>query len=132
MLVISDSCYAGQLGSDKSPFLFGVSGTADSERTIRAGISRRARVVISSGGVRPVLDGSNKTHSIFASALIEALEGNDKALRDSALFAQLSVNVRKRSAIATFADEVQSPEMKPVREAGHEGGTFYFVPKKPL
>lgn len=124
VLVISDSCYAGYLGSEKSPFLFGVSGS-QSEKAIQAGLSRRARVVISSGGVKPVLDGSNNTHSIFASALIDALEQNKETLRDSGLFAQLSVNVRKRSESAEVA---QTPEMKPVREAGHEGGTFYFVP----
>lgn len=124
VLVISDSCYAGYLGSEKSPFLFGVSGS-QSEKAIQAGLSRRARVVISSGGVKPVLDGSNKTHSIFAGALIDALEQNEDTLRDSGLFAQLSVNVRKRSQ---HAEEDQIPEMKPVREAGHEGGAFYFVP----
>lgn len=127
VLVISDSCYAGNLGSEKSPFLFGVSGSSDSEQAIRSGLSRRSRVVISSGGVKPVLDGFDDTHSIFAGALIDALESNDSALRDSNLFAQLSVNVRKRSSEAQLA-ELQSPEMKPVREAGHEGGTFYFVP----
>lgn len=124
VLVISDSCYAGYLGSEKSPFLFGVSGS-QSDKAIQAGLSRRARVVISSGGVKPVLDGSNKTHSVFASALIDALDQNQETLRDSSLFAQLSVNVRKRSQ---YAEEAQIPEMKPVREAGHEGGTFYFVP----
>lgn len=124
VLVISDSCYAGYLGSEKSPFLFGVSG-AQSEKAIQAGLSRRARVVISSGGVKPVLDGSNSTHSIFAGALIDALEQNQDTLRDSSLFSQLSVNVRKRSESVELA---QTPEMKPVREAGHEGGTFYFVP----
>lgn len=127
VLVISDSCYAGNLGSEKSPFLFGVSGSSDSAQAIRSGLSRRSRVVISSGGVKPVLDGFDETHSIFAGALIDALESNDNALRDSNLFAQLSVNVRKRSSEAQLA-ELQSPEMKPVREAGHEGGTFYFVP----
>ncbi len=125
VLVISDSCFAGHLGSDKSPFLFGISGKNESETVIKAGLSRRARVVISSGGLRPVMDGSSTRHSVFASALLEALETNNKALRDSRLFAQLSVNVRKRSS---FNAESQVPEMKPVREAGHEGGAFYFVP----
>lgn len=125
VLVISDSCYAGYLGSEKSPFLFGVSSGGESKKAIEAGIGRRARVVISSGGVKPVLDGTNSTHSIFASALLDALEQNDGALRDSGLFAQLSVNVRKRTS---ETDEHQTPEMKPVREAGHEGGAFYFVP----
>lgn len=125
VLVISDSCYAGYLGSEKSPFLFGVSGGSDSDKAIQAGIERRARVVISSGGVKPVLDGSSENHSVFAKALLEALEQNGNAMRDSALFAQLSVNVRKRSE---FVELDQTPEMKPVREAGHEGGAFYFVP----
>lgn len=125
VLVISDSCYAGYLGSEKSPFLFGVSSGAESAKAIQTGIGRRARVVISSGGVKPVLDGSNTNHSVFANALLEALEKNDKAMRDSSLFSQLSVNVRKRSQ---FVEETQNPEMKPVREAGHEGGAFYFVP----
>ncbi len=125
ILVISDSCFAGQLGSDKSPFLFGISGDQESESAIRTGIKRRSRVVISSGGLKPVMDGSSGRHSVFASALLDALENNTEALRDSRLFAQLSVNVRKRSE---QTEEVQIPEMKPVREAGHEGGAFYFVP----
>ena len=125
VLVISDSCYAGYLGSEKSPFLFGVSSGEESSKAIKAGISRRARVVISSGGVKPVLDGSDQNNSIFAGALIDALKENKQAMRDSSLFSQLSVNVRKRSHLVS-ADQV--PEMKPVREAGHEGGAFYFVP----
>lgn len=125
VLVISDSCYAGYLGSAKSPFLFGLSGPSDTPEAIRTGLSRRARVVISSGGVKPVLDGQNTSHSIFAGALIEALSQNRMTLKDSSLFAQLSVNVQKRSAHTKAA---QTPEMKPVREAGHEGGVFYFVP----
>ena len=127
VLVISDSCYAGNLGSEKSPFLFGVSSNTDSEAAIRSGLARRARVVISSGGESPVLDGSDSTHSVFASALVDALENNNDAMRDSSLFAQLSVNVRNRSSMVDV-EIPQVPEMKPVREAGHEGGTFYFVP----
>lgn len=125
VLVISDSCYAGYLGSEKSPFLFGVTGGEESAKAIKSGLARRARVVISSGGVKPVLDGSDTAHSVFAGSLIDALQANEGTLRDSSLFAQLSVNVRKRSR---SADLDQVPEMKPVREAGHEGGAFYFVP----
>ena len=125
VLVISDSCYAGYLGSAKSPLLFGLSGSSDTQAAIQAGLSRRARVVISSGGLKPVLDGQNTSHSIFAGALIEALSQNRMTLKDSSLFAQLSVNVQKRSGHTKAA---QAPEMKPVRDAGHEGGAFYFVP----
>ncbi|MFO1369857.1 MAG: caspase family protein [Marinagarivorans sp.] len=126
ILVIADSCYAGFLGSEKSPLLFGVSSSQITEAGIKASLNRRARLVISSGGLAPVLDGTSSNHSVFANALIETLEHNNETLRDSNLFSALSVNVRKR---ANAADLVQMPEMKPVREAGHAGGTFYFVPK---
>ena len=126
VLVISDSCFAGYLGEDKSPYLFGLSRAKLSRATIERDIKRRARIVISSGGERPVLDGSNTDHSIFAGALIEALEQNDRPLRDSQLFSLLSVNVGKRAQSLALK---QQPEMKPVREAGHEGGSFYFIPK---
>ena len=125
VLVISDSCFAGYLGEDKSPYLFGLSDASMSRSAIEAGLERRSRVVISSGGERPVLDGNGKNHSVFAGALIDALEKNDQTLRDSQLFSLLSVNVSKRADSLAMR---QKPEMKPVREAGHEGGSFYFVP----
>ena len=125
VLVIADSCYAGYLGSEKSPLLFGVSGAPLNEASIKSSLGRRARVVISSGGLAPVLDGTNSSHSVFANALIDSLQQNNQPLRDSNLFSQLSVNVSKRAASVGLT---QMPEMKPVREAGHAGGTFYFVP----
>ena len=125
VLVIADSCYAGVLGSEKSPLLFGVSGGPLTEASIKASMGRRARVVISSGGLSPVMDGTGSNNSVFASALLESLEQNKEPMRDSALFSLLAVNVSKRTANAV---KVEVPEMKPVREAGHAGGTFYFVP----
>ena len=77
-------------------------------------------------GERPVLDGRSDQHSVFAGSLIEILENNDQPMRDSQLFSLLSVNVSKRAEnLAMY----QQPEMKPVREAGHEGGNFFFVPQ---
>ncbi|WP_162230714.1 caspase family protein [Marinagarivorans algicola] len=126
VLVIADSCFAGYLGEDKSPYLFGLSSAKLSRAAIQTDIKRRARIVISSGGKRPVLDGNKADHSIFAGALIDVLENNDRPLRDSQLFSLLSVNVRQRADRLVLRQE---PEMKPIREAGHEGGSFYFVPK---
>ena len=124
ILVIADSCYAGQLGAESSSFLFGTS-TKLSERSIRAGLSHRSRTVISSGGVKPVLDGTNINHSVFALSLLDVLKSNKQVLRDSMLFSQLAVNVKRRNAIIEVK---RSPEMKPIRSAGHEGGSFYFIP----
>jgi len=125
-LVIADSCYAGQLGAEGSAFLFGSgSGGSLSRKSVESGLSHKSRIVISSGGVKPVLDGTDQNHSVFASSLLEVLESNQNILRDSMLFAQLAVNVRQRNKLV---DLESTPEMKPIRSAGHEGGAFYFVP----
>ncbi len=125
VLVISDSCYAGNMASEKSPFLLGSVNTALSEDSIKIGLGRRSRLVISSGGVKPVLDGTNGEHSLFAGSLIEILQNNNEVLRDNMLFARLAVNVRHRVQLQHID---QTPEMRPIRAAGHSGGDFYFVP----
>lgn len=127
VLVVADSCYAGQLGVEGSPFLFG-SGATLSEKSIRSGLEHRSRIVISSGGISPVLDGTNDDHSIFAGSLLNVLENNQQIIRDSMVFSQLAVNVRNKNKNLTSG--TTSPEMKPIRSAGHEGGAFYFVPRQ--
>lgn len=126
VLVVADSCYAGQLGAEASSFLFG-SGSKPSKKSLETGLSRRSRIVISSGGEKPVLDGTSEDNSVFAKSLVEVLESNDQILRDSVVFSHLAVNVKKRNEMISIASV---PEMKPIRSAGHEGGVFYFVPKK--
>lgn len=125
ILVVADSCYAGHLGEENSSFLFG-SGSSLTKKSIERGLGHRSRIVISSGGVSPVLDGTTQDHSIFASSLLEVLENNRQILRDSMLFSQLSVNVRHRNKVQIEGSSI--PKMKPIRSAGHEGGAFYFVP----
>ncbi len=125
VLVIADSCYAGNMASDKSEFLLGSVNTKLTEASIESGLSRRSRLVISSGGVKPVLDGTSSQHSLFAGSLIEILENNDDILRDNMLFSRLAVNVRRRNQARNID---YTPEMRPIRSAGHSGGDFYFVP----
>ena len=126
ILVIADSCFAGNLASENSAFLLGGVNVSLSKQSIEIGKSRRSRIVISSGGEKPVLDGINGEHSIFANALINLLEKNEGILREDMLFSQVAVNVRQQ---AKANDLEQTPEMRPIRAAGHEGGDFYFIPK---
>jgi len=126
VLVIADSCYAGNMASDKSEFLLGSVNLQLTEASIQAGLSRRSRLVISSGGVKPVLDGTDGQHSMFAGSLIEILENNDDVIRDNMLFSRLAVNVRRRNQAQNIS---YTPEMRPIRSAGHSGGDFYFVPR---
>ncbi len=126
ILVIADSCFAGNLASENSAFLLGGVNVQLSKQSIEIGKSRRSRIVISSGGEKPVLDGVNGEHSIFANALINLLEKNTGVLREDMLFAQVAVNVRQQAKINNLE---QTPEMRPIRAAGHEGGDFYFIPR---
>ncbi len=126
ILVIADSCFAGNLASEKSSFLLGGMNTHLSKKSINLGLSRRSRIVISSGGEAPVLDGMGEQHSIFANSLIHLLESNKGILRDNMVFSRVAVNVRQQAKVKEIE---QTPEMRPIRAAGHEGGDFYFVPQ---
>lgn len=125
VLVVADSCFGGAMSNDPATMMMGT-GMQLSDRLIDLGLSRRARFVISSGGLRPVMDGMGGEHSVFARALIEALEQADTLFRAQDVF----VEVAERTAgLAAVQGMEQRPEMRPIREAGHEAGTFFFVPK---
>ena len=80
--------------------------------------SKRARVVLTSGGLEPVEDGAGE-HSVFARALLEALEENDGVLEGAALFTRI-----RRPVILNAA---QTPEYGDIRFADHQGGDFLFI-----
>ena len=124
-IVIADSCYSGIL-------------TRAGITSIRPGMSRRAlkqfliamadkksRMVLSSGGVRPVLDGGGSGHSVFARAFLDALAENEKVLEGFTLYRDVAQRVTV--AAAELAVE-QTPEYAPMRFAGHESGDFFFIP----
>jgi hypothetical protein len=116
VMVVADSCYSGKLtrGID-----IGIRPSDYYERMA----ARRTRVVISSGGLEPVSDsGGTRGHSVFASAFLEALRGNETVIDGSAVFS------RVRRPVMTNADQI--PEYSDIRKAGHDGGDFLFVPRR--
>jgi len=86
---------------------------------------KRSRMVLSSGGVRPVLDGGGSGHSVFARAFLDALAENDKVLEGFTLYRDVAQRVTL--AAAELAVE-QTPQYAPMRFAGHESGDFFFIP----
>ena len=80
--------------------------------------SKRARTVLTSGGLEPVEDGTGK-HSVFASAIIDALSENERVMDGLNLFNTIRHNVMLESD--------QTPEYGDIRRAGHDGGDFLFV-----
>lgn len=129
VLVVADSCYSGILAGDDPGMKMILSGDArvfSSDGFVDRRFDRRARLMVSSGGDKPVLDLGGNGNSVFANAFIDELENNDGLLTTPALFLKL----RDRVALAASQQDFsQEPEIKALRRAGHEVGDFFFVPK---
>ncbi len=82
---------------------------------------KRARVVLSSGGLEPVADSGGGKHSVFAAQFLKALHNNEDVLDGTQLFEKV------RQTVVLNAD--QTPEYSDIRRAGHEGDDFLFVRK---
>jgi hypothetical protein len=89
-------------------------------------LKARSRTILSSGGLKPVLDGGGGKHSIFAKAFIDSLDNNEYLMEGQALYHSISTKIVSRAA--DYGVE-QVPEYAPIRHAGHEAGEFFFVPQ---
>lgn len=125
VLVVADSCYAGLLSTDPNYRLFGT-GKGYSVEAIKTKLPRRSRLLLSSGGDRPVLDTGGGTNSVFARAFIDVLEANTGVLSAPELFARVTSRVETAASRSGFA---QKPEFKSIQSANHGMGDFFFVPK---
>jgi hypothetical protein len=125
VLVVADSCYSGALTRSSVPRLQG--GMSDKARTqwYKAMSQARARAVLTSGGVEPVLDSGGGKHSIFAQAFLEVLEQNDGILEGYRLYRDVQAKVKRRAAALRMG---QDPQYAPIKYAGHEAGEFFFRP----
>lgn len=123
VLVIADSCFAGLLGDDPGYVMVGEGHYSD--EYIQWKLPKRSRLVISSGGDAPVVDDAEQMHSIFARALLETLETNEQVLTAPELFLRIRSLVRRTNR---EAQDAHDPELKALKDAGHEVGDFFFVP----
>ena len=111
-LVIADSCFAGTLLR---------AGDGTGFETLQRLASKRSRLVLTSGGLEPVVDDGDGRHSVFAGALLDVLRSNTSVLEASRLFASV------RDYVVQNAD--QTPQFAPMRAARHDGGDFLFIPE---
>ena len=125
VLVVADSCFSGLLTRTALTSIEGNKSNEARANWLGKMAKKRARLVLTSGGVAPVLDEGGGEHSVFARAFIDILEENNDVLEGQQLFRQVSAMV----AIAADRYKVdQVPEYAPVRHAGHESGDFILVP----
>lgn len=115
VMVVADSCYSGRLTR-------GVNIALGSPKYFQDMSRRRARVVITSGGLEPVADNNGTGHSPFTDALLKSLAENGGILDGNTLFNQI------RRPVMLNAD--QTPQYSDVRKAGHDGGDFMFVRRR--
>jgi hypothetical protein len=72
-----------------------------------------------------VLDGGGAGHSVFANALIDALQRNGEVLEGQRLHQAVAARVAYAAENLQFE---QAPQYAPIKFAGHEAGDFVFVP----
>ena len=124
LLVVADSCYAGTLTRSSLGRLEAGATEAERLKVIQLMAHKRSRMVMTSGGVEPVLDSAGGAHSAFAQSFIELLRTNVGVLPGQEMFGFLQVRV---AATAQRSDIQQVPEYAPIKFAGHEAGDFFFV-----
>jgi predicted nucleic acid-binding Zn-ribbon protein len=126
VMVVADSCYSGALTGSAVARLPDGMDDAKRQRWLKAMNSRKARTVLTSGGVKPVMDQGGGSHSVFANAFLKVLRGNKRVIEDYDIFRDVANQVRASASKAGFE---QSPQYAPLQHAGHEGSPFFFVPE---
>ena len=120
ILVIADSCYSGTLTR-------GIVSSDDKKKTpINSYLKTKSRMVISSGGIKPVLDGGGGGHSVFARMLINKLKSSNQPLISSELYSGITKQVTEASKLFNVE---QIPTFASLPMSGHEAPDFVFIPK---
>ena len=119
VMIVADSCYAGTLVRSAGVV---PPQSADRVEWLKRITQKRARTVMASGGAEPVVDGGGGGHSVFARSLLDALNANSGVMEGQELFSRI-----KRGVVL---NSQQTPEYSDIRQAGHDGGDFIFVPRR--
>jgi len=127
VLIVSDSCYSGAMTRSSLARIDAGVSRSKKQAWLKAMLKTRSRTVLTSGGLKPVLDGGGGNHSVFAKAFIDALRDNSQLLEGQDLYRQVSGGIIK---VASKYGIEQVPEYAPIRHAGHESGEFFLIPKQ--
>ncbi len=117
ILIISDSCFSGDLTNDREINV--LRGSAERDAFLSKLIQRKSRDLLASGGDEPVADGGGEGHSIFASILLQTLREMDGEQFGAAdIFFSIQHRVGGRSD--------QLPRYSYIQNSGDDGGDFFF------
>ena len=113
VMVVADSCFSGTL-------IRGIKISEQSSDYLKEIVKKKARMVLTAGGIEPVSDVGGGDNSVFAAAFMSILNENTGVLDGHQLFTEL------RKQVMMNTDD-QTPEYGDIRKAGHDGGDFLFV-----
>ena len=118
VLVISDSCYSGDLANTRS---LGSGPEGGTSAVIQRMLARKSRNLMASGGEETVSDAGADGHSVFASVLLRALSENQSPMytASSLFYADIKDSV--------VGNSQQTPEYAVIPNSTHNGGDFVFV-----
>jgi hypothetical protein len=123
VMVVADSCYAGTLSVAAMPRVDESMPEDLQKEWIMAMSQARARTVLTSGGIAPVLDGGGDGHSVFSRAFLGALQQSNGVVEGHSIYRDVLSRVQNK---AKSLNVQQIPEYAPARYAGHEAGEFFF------
>jgi curli biogenesis system outer membrane secretion channel CsgG len=125
ILVVADACYAGVLVRSVADQL-DKNAPPNKADWLQNRAKLQSRKVMSSGGVRQVMDGGAGKHSIFAKQFLDGISRRTDMFEAHELYSEIAPRVEKT---ARGFGEQQQPQYGQLRFAGHVGGDFLFVPK---
>ena len=126
ILIIADSCYSDAMTKTSIAHLPEDASNKKRKKWLKLMINRKGRTVMTSGSVKPIPDSGDSNHSVFANALLKALDDNTGLLEDYELYGIVSGKVKRSASQIVFQ---QSPQYSAMQYAGHEGSPFFFVPR---
>lgn len=124
VLIVADSCYSGSMTRSSLARPEVGMNNALRAKWLRLMTKTRSRTVLSSGGLKPVLDDGANGHSLFANAFISVLNNNHDILEGQSLYRQVYEGIAQASKKIKFKQE---PQYAPIRHGGHEAGDFFLV-----
>ena len=119
ILILADSCYSGTLTRS-------ISIIEDNNKPLSVYLDTKSRMVITSGGLSPVLDGGGGGHSIFARFLINYLSTSRKSFTATDLYTAINKNITEMSMQLGVR---QIPMLAAMPRSGHVGPDFVFLKK---
>lgn len=114
ILVVSDSCFSGGLFRESR----GEPTDADLENSLAKDAKKRSRVLISSGGLYPVLDGGGGGHSIFARKFLEVLNYSKESVFSAAAL---------HKKVKAMVSHVKQVPQYHLLDEDDDSGDFVFV-----